>query len=669
MVLLALVAAPWYRLVSLRSTGPSAEQTLRLGKQYFVAHWAGLVLAMVLVAVLSRLLAPARLAPLWSTAQRWLLRPPVVWLGIGLGTLAAAISLWASTHALNLRPILLDGVSQLIQARYFSAGMLAGPVLRDPEFWQFQFMVLTDTGWVSQYPPGFPALLALAWAAGLPWLVGPLLLGMTVHFTTLVSERLFPEDRTVARLGAVLTSVSLFLAFYAGAYMNHVLATALLAVAVFASLRSVDGSWRWALLSGVAVGGLFATRPYVGVVLGLFSTVIVWTGAPGHGGFTRREWLWRLGATGFGAAPLVAAVMAYNARLFGDPARFGYLATAGPAHGLGFHMDPWGSMYGLAEAVGYTSADLLGLSLDLVQTALPAVVVVALYLLWTGRMDRGARLVALWALLPVVANALSWHHELFMGPRLLYEAAPGWCLLLAVASLALVRGLPEKQAGTRLSRVCTSTGAAAVLALALAVGVGSWPAKLRGYAALSLQTGMGLEAPSVQRPSLVFVHENWESRLGARLSAQGMRLDSIRGALLHNTTCEVEVFVRALEEDGRRSGLDFVGGSERRLQELRMPSGSRIRTYEGETLSPECERQAASDYAGVVALPPLLWQGDLPGLEVRGAMYVRDLGPDRNARLLARFPDREPRVLVRRGSAEPNLVSYEVGMAELWTSP
>ncbi|MBI4539712.1 MAG: glycosyltransferase family 39 protein [Gemmatimonadetes bacterium] len=671
-----LLLVPWYRLVAVRAAGPAVEQTLRLGEQYFVAHWAGLVLGAVLAVLLSWLLRPTLVSSLCSTVKPWLLRPPVAWVGAGLGLLAAGISLWFSVHELNRRPILLDGVSQLVQGRYFAAGMLAGPPLEDPEFWQFQFMVQTDAGWVSQYPPGFAALLSVGLRGGLAWLVGPLLLGLAVYLTTQVAERLFPDDRMSARIGAALVAVSPFLAFHAGAYMNHVLATALLALALFASLRSVDGSWRWALLSGAAVGGLFATRPYVALVLGFFATVIVWAGAPGRGEFTRRDWMRRMAAAASGAAPFVGGVMAYNARLFGDPTRFGYLAAAGPSHGLGFHVDPWGSPYGLPEVIGYTSADLLGLSLDLLQTPVPALVVVALYLLWAQRLDRGTRLAAVWALLPVAANALYWHHDLFMGPRLLYEAAPGWCLLLTAAALGLIRGLSEWGANARWSRVLTPSGVAAVFVLALGVALGfSGPAKLMSYATTVQRSGMAIEAPSVERPSLVFVHEGWESRLGARLSALGMRLDSIRAALRHNSTCEVELFVRTREEEepelpaaaGSRSELDFDGTAKRPLRDVQMPSGSVIRTYEGEILESECERQAASDYSGIVALPPLLWQGDLPGLGSNGAMFVRDFGTDRNARLLARFPYREPRVLVRLGTGGLRLIPYEQGMEELWT--
>ncbi len=676
-LLLTLAILPWYRLLA--SPGAAAQQALRLGGQYFLAQWVGLVFGAALTLLLSRPLWPARLAPLWHVVRRWLVRPPAFAVGCGLGMAAAGLSLAISVGVLNRLPILLDGATQLIQARYFAAGRLAGPPLLDPAFWQFQFMTPTPTGWVSQYPPGFAVALGIGLRAGAVWLVGPLLLGLAVCLVTLVADRLFPEDRETARLGSALMTLSYFLAFHAGAYMSHALAAALVALALFASLRALDGTWWWASLSGAAVGALFVTRPLVGLVLGSYATVLVWAAAPARARLRGREWAERLAAAACGAVPFVLGLMAYNARLFGSPFQFGYVAVAGPAHGLGMHVDPFGSVYGLREAVGYTSADLLGLSLELPQTPLPSVALIALYLMWAPRLDRGARLAAAWALLPVLANAWYWHHDQFMGPRLLYEAAPGWCLLVAGAALHLIRALPAappgypgSPGGGRPRWFCTGSGVAVTLALALAVGIAvGGPAKLRGYAANGRESGVTLAPPSVDHASLVFVHEDWESRLGARLAALGVPLDSIRVALRENPTCELDQFVRARERAASGSPLTGPPGAvqkfgRRPLRELRMPSGSVIRTYPGEVLTPECEREGASDYAGVLALPPLLWQGDLPGLGSHGAMYVRDLGPERNARLLARFPEREPAVLGRAGKDQLRLIPYLQGMEELW---
>jgi 4-amino-4-deoxy-L-arabinose transferase-like glycosyltransferase len=665
-VLLLLLLLPWYILVGGASSGPAAEQTLRLGGAYLFAAWAGSLATAVAVVALG-LVVPARpAAASWDRFERALVTPPSGWFALTLGAGAAAIGGWVSAVVLERRPILLDGVSQLIQARYFAAGAASGPPLEDPAFWQFQFMVVTDSGWASQYPPGFAALLAVVGQALPLWLIGPLLLGLAVAVTSLVAERLFPDDLAVARLGAALTALSPFLAFHAGAYMNHVLALALVGAAMLCSLRAVDGAWAWSLFAGAATGALFATRPYTAVVLGFVAVVLTWALEPRGRAIPRARWLRHLGAAAAGAAPFVIATLLYNRRVFGALTRFGYVAGEGPAHALGFHADPWGNSYGPRQALGYTSADLQGLSLDLLQHPIPLAVVVALYLVFASRLPRGAALAASWALLPVAAQALYWHHDLFMGPRLLYESAPGWTLVFAAAVIAAVRAVPER--GASWWRVRRG-GLVAAFALGVIVTLAyTAPAKLASYHGVAVASGMSVTAPPVTAPALVFVHGGWEDRLAARLAATGMRVDSIRLALRSSSTCTVQRYVDALE--ARRNPqptLTFASDPATAPRAFTMPSGSVLRSFDGETLTAECEREATSDFAGALGLPPLLWQGDLPGLPVEGAMFVRDLGPDRNQRLIERSPEREPMVLVAR-EGQLRLLSFDEGMRELWPS-
>lgn len=681
--LLILLVLPWYRLLEPRASGPAAEQTLRLGAQYYSAHWAGAALALVAVVGLSLALPSGLLATLSRGARRWLVDPPVSRVAATLALVATILAAGLSLLAYGRAPILQDGFAQLIHARYLADGRLTGPALDLPEFWQFQFMTAAEPGWASQYPPGFTVVLAAGSSLGAAWLVGPLLLGVAVGLATLAADRLLPDDRAAARLGAGLMAISPFLLFHAATFMSHVLALALLLLALLAALAALDRSRLWALGAGAALGAALSTRPWTALVIGPVVTLGAWVATPKERRPGTRRMLELTALAAVGAAPLAAGFLAYNARVFGHPLRLGYVAVAGPSHGLGFGVDPWGSPYGPLEAVGSTATDLLGMSLDLLQSPLPVALLVGAYLLLARAPRPPVRLLAAWALLPVAANALYWHHDLLMGPRLLYEAAPAWCLLAALASLELVRRAPDV-ADSRLGGLVTGSGTAAMLLVALLAGVTvAGPAKLASYTDRAGSFDIGAS----DGPTLVFVHEDWESRLGARMSALGMRLDSIRLALRLNSTCRVEVFVASREalRSGRPPGsrdvaasqaaggdapmLRFEAGTGPEVRELLMPSGAVIRTYDGEVLTEECERQAASDFNGVVALPPLLWRGDLPDLGSDGAMFVRDLGRDRNAELIERLPDRVPKLLVRRGSADPTVLPYDDGMRLLWPLP
>jgi hypothetical protein len=75
----------------------------------------------------------------------------------------------------------------------------------------------------------------------------------------------------------------------------------------------------------------------------------------------------------------------------------------------------------------------------------------------------------------------------------------------------------------------------------------------------------------------------------------------------------------------------------------------------------------ASDTLGVVEMAGMLWETDLPGSTGPGALVVRDMGPEVNAALIARYPGRVPLVFYRPvKEGPPALAPYDVGMRALW---
>jgi len=63
---------------------------------------------------------------------------------------------------------------------------------------------------------------------------------------------------------------------------------------------------------------------------------------------------------------------------------------------------------------------------------------------------------------------------------------------------------------------------------------------------------------------------------------------------------------------------------------------------------------------------PLLWQGDLPGLESGGPMFVRDFGPERNQAVRALFPGLEALVWAHPPGGRPALLPYDAAMVGFW---
>jgi hypothetical protein len=189
---------------------------------------------------------------------------------------------------------------------------------------------------------------------------------------------------------------------------------------------------------------------------------------------------------------------------------------------------------------------------------------------------------------------------------------------------------------------------------------GSWMASTR------------MAPPTAPIPSLVFVHGGWPTRIAVRLTANGLRGDSLEAAMALNTTCDAHRFAawyanKPSTRSPQKPALNFDFDKPGPTGKLDIAHGDQIRYSPGAPLSGECLRQVASDTLGIIDISPLLWQTDLPGLETRGAMVVRDMGPDNNARLIARHPDRTPMLLFRdTKEGAPRLLPYATGIKTLW---
>jgi hypothetical protein len=669
-VLLLMIVAPVYRLVAISDQDRSAAHIVDTANVASTLMLLGTLITLTIGVLASRVVDPLRLERFLQNAGRRLVSIPLPWFALSLALVSGFLCFVFSVSVLESKPNLIDAMTQLTHARYLAAGQLSGPVDQFSEFWHLPNSIATPNGWVSQYPPGFVALLSLGMRLGIVQLVGPLLVVITVYFAALAAERLFPDDKVVARLGVVMLALSPFLLGLAGAFMNHIGAAAFISVAIYCALRSRDSdSFLWAIMTGAAVGAVFSIRPLTALVAALLVAIIWLIGSSMRTSELLARFLkLTLGAV-VGIAPFLVAIAAYNQRFFGNPLRFGYTALVGPLVAPGFHRDPTGHFYGPVQAIGYTSSDLVTLGISLLETPVPAVAVVALFLIFAPKFSLGTRIVTLWAILPVVANAFYWHHGIFMGPRMLNEWTPAWALLTAVAAMGLVRRIPkEKNFGNYSPR----TGVILTLLLAWAVGfLYLGPQRLVRYGGTWLESAR-MKSPATTSPSLVFVHGGWKTRIAERLTAHGLRGDSLEAALALNATCDVHNFANWYAANpGERSTnpppLTFDFDAPNKTQTLSIAKGDEIRFVEGNPFVRACLRQVASDSLGIIDISPLVWQNDLPGLGDKGAMIVRDMGPEDNAKLIARYPGRVPVMLFRpEKEGPPKLTPYDVGLKALW---
>ena len=629
LALVVLVVVPVFVVLD-PAAPPGALDDLmrRSGFEHWTYSWgvtAGVwTLLAVGVAVLAGIFGGGRLSGVLARIGRAIERPPA-WLAAAfIGLLGAGLTAAVALAVYEGRTLVNDASVQLLQARYFTAGVLAGPPLSMPEFWSMQFMVQTPAGWVSQYPPAHALWLAAGFRLGGPWVAMAGAMGMLGVFSVLSFERLLPDRVAVARLGSLLAVTSPMLLALAGAYMNHATVAAFAALALWLSLRAETGRAVWALAAGAAMGFMVTTRPVSGLLIGAAVTAGVWLTAPRREPGLHRPWLLRRFTWWvLGGLPFAVGFGWFNARFFGSPLTLGYTAATGPSHGLGFHIDPWGRMYGFTQALGYTSTELLSVGRELFGAALPVAALIGLYLLFARRLQRGERILAAWAFLPILASALYWHHDLVFGPRMLGEAVPAWAALLVLAAVGLSR------AGRR---PWLSDGIAVLVLVSLGYGlaVGGAERVVR----------LGSRAPLVPEiaepgPSLVFVHESWQDRIGARLAARPMRLDSVRALINQYSPCRLE--------------------------------GALVGAQRPEEVVDRCRREAAADRLGATGLTSYLWRGDLPGLGGSGVLWTRDLGPEANARLIEAHPGRTPIFVIPDSASAGHVLPYETGVNALWS--
>src|SRR5690606_20021659 len=124
---------------------------------------------------------------------------------------------------------------------------------------------------------------------------------------------------------------------------------------------------------GAAFGWSLATRPLSTVAMGVALTLTIPFVATER--FDGRRWLHMLLLMFVGALPALLLLLVYNNYFFGSPTTFGYEIAMGPQMRLGFLRDPWGNLYGLREAIAYTTADVMALGVNLFESPLTAMLV------------------------------------------------------------------------------------------------------------------------------------------------------------------------------------------------------------------------------------------------------------------------------------------------------
>lgn len=347
----------------------------------------------------------------------------------------------------------------------------------------------------SQYPPGWPAVLAVFGSVGLEWWAPPAM-GMAAVTGTLLLGRHVGGAWAGLLAGAALLLDLHFVRWTSG-YFSHGMVAATLVWLAFCAARAerADGvaAWVWCLGAGALAGVAFAARPLTALALAV--SIWIWMLVRNR---HRRGYGLRLTAGMIlGGVPPLLAFLAFNVATNGSPFELGYSAAHEGSHSLGFGLQTR-MRYGLdglaiVETFTATPGDALRrlalFTAILARTALPAGLAVPLvwFALRSGLRVRPVALVFL--LLP--AAYFFWSTVSY---RSLSEVLP---------FVAVGLGLVLVHLRTRAPR--WSAYAFVLLAAAPAL---TWPSEFAPFvrgADRWLPYRERIDALAAQGPTLVFV--------------------------------------------------------------------------------------------------------------------------------------------------------------------
>jgi hypothetical protein len=614
-LLIVLPALPLPRWTGAPDAGPPWQSNL--------AAWGLgllLVLAVALAAGRLALVYNRRPVRLPAVAPR---RTAVV-LAVLLTTSAAA----AMVGAFARNPHLIDEVAQLFQSRIFAAGRIAAPAPEPPEFFLFAQTLITGAGWVSQYPPGQAALLAVGMLVGGEWLVNPVLGGIGALLVFLLARGLYGSR--VGLAACFLWVVSSWVLFMSATYMNHVGATTLALGAWTALWAPRRPGSRHALAAGFLLAAAAATRPLDGVAAAL--PIIVWSVAQ------RRVKIapWLL----LGMLP-VAVVWGYlNWRMFGSPVTLGYTAQYGSEVGLGFHMDPWGRAYTPLVGLSNAAVAVRRLHIYFYEWPIPALLPLALWGLLGRQWSWRDLVVAIGVVAGPALYFFYWHSGFYPGPRLYYIAAPFIVVAFARGWHQMWRWSRRRPRRRFRADVALATAAALVLVWG-AVGLlpRRWSVYRSQLPSMKLHPERDLAEAGVER-ALVLVPESWGSRIIASLWGLGAPPGLVERAYRKGDACDLYRLVLRgrsgeLSEDELLEGLEQVLAARGPPPEPRpdWPDPS-LRLRRG-AVPAVCRDQLRRDLEGFTLYGSLAWRNSL-GLS-EGLVFARDMY-EWNNELLERYP-------------------------------
>ena len=533
----------------------------------------------------------------------------------GIAALVFLVCAIVSQVVLSAKPLLIDEVISLFQARVFASGRLWLPAPHWPEFTSAMHLLDWNGKVYGQFPAGGPAMLAIGTLLHAEWLVGPAATGIGAYLFARLLRRLDLRDGTA--LAALLCyGLAPFTLFLGGSMMNHVTETmCLLAAALALAHATTDQSARprAAFLMGLAFGLAASIRPMDAAAFAI----------PAAGWLL---WRARLGSahvralllSGVGIAIPMALLFYVNSQQTGSPFRFGYIEMWGKSHELGFHQAPWGLAHTPARGIELINIYLLRLQEYFLESP-PSLLFATLALAFATRLRAFDRWILAASGMLLLGYFAYWADGDYLGPRFMLPLAP-WLALWTVRlpSALAARGITPP--------VVRATVVAGVSALIIGI-VSDLPSQVHTYqngmSSMRLDIDQAARAHGVH-DAVVLVRESWGAQMMAQMWALGVTRMEAEHIYRTNDACRMQGAILATES-GRGGATEFrqrlgdnASDSAKLVTVPDLPDTT-VRFLPGKPLTDRCLRRIAEDRMGFTLYPPfLLAHGG-------GNTYVRDL--------------------------------------------
>jgi hypothetical protein len=383
-------------------------------------------------------------------------RIPVAALAV-FATLASAALAWA---AFDHVPHVEDEVAYLFQARTFAAGVLgspAPPAAAQPALEYYLFDIRGDQ-WIGVPAQGWAIVLSLGVLAGVPWLVNPVLTGISVWLAHGIVCRAVSRER--ADLVALLMATSPWVLAVGGTLMAHSTTLVMVLLGWWCLLRAGEGSTRrdvlLALVAGLALGWAFVTRQLDGLIISVLTGLWLLRRLPGGIG--------QVIACALGGVLSGGVFLLLNLMITGDALltpQADYLSRLWPdtqnAYGFGPNVGPPAESWGALDIwVGHSPAEGLlnlingfaALNYELLGWTFGSLVPVWIAFIWGRKLTGFDR--AMLVVFAILVGALFFYWftgTFYLGPRYWHTALLP-ALALAAAGIETVRDrLPERHRG------------------------------------------------------------------------------------------------------------------------------------------------------------------------------------------------------------------------------